>query len=269
MGNAARRHGVKLRLKVATYNIHRCIGVDGRFDAGRILAVLIELDADIVALQEADMRFGDRQGLLDLATLQSRSGYRAVADIGSRATSHGFHGNVVLYRGGSVKEAKRIKLPGLEPRGAIVVDLNFSKGNLRVIGAHLGLLKRSRSKQIAAILKEARPTADRPVILLGDLNEWRVGPRSSLKMFGPHFGPVHSSVVSFPAHRPIWPLDRILASPGVSVLDVAVHDSPLASVASDHLPIKAIIETKFPRYTSDIADGTSDALPTPESDHRA
>lgn len=231
-----------MRITVASYNIHKCLGTDGVFDPDRIQAVLLELDADIIALQEADMRFGDRRGLLDLSALHLRGGYLAVADVGLHASSHGFHGNVVLYRGGSVQAVKRIKLPGLEPRGAIVVDLDLNKGNLRVIAAHLGLLKRSRSRQIEVIMKAAQPSNHRPVILLGDMNEWRIGPKSSLKMFSPHFSPVHSMAASYPARFPILSLDRVLTSPEIVVREVVVHDSKLARIASDHLPIKAIIE---------------------------
>jgi endonuclease/exonuclease/phosphatase family metal-dependent hydrolase len=92
--------GARLRVSVASYNIYKCLGTDGRFDPDRILSVLLELDADIIALQEADMRFDDRRGLLDLAALRLRGGYSAVTDVGLRETSHGFHGNVVLYREG-------------------------------------------------------------------------------------------------------------------------------------------------------------------------
>lgn len=204
--------------------------------------MLLELDADIIALQEADMRFGDRRGLLDLATLHLRGNYSAVTDVTLRETSHGFHGNVVLYREGTVKAVKPVKLPGLEPRGAIVVDLDLNSGNLRIIAAHLGLLKRSRSQQIEAILKVAKSGSKRPVIVLGDMNEWRIGAKSSLKLFSPHFGPVHSAAASYPARYPLWSLDRVLTSPEIVVRDVMVHDSLLARVASDHLPIRATIE---------------------------
>lgn len=231
-----------MRISVASYNIHKCIGTDGRFDPDRILAVLLELDADIIALQEADMRFGDRRGLLDLGALHLRGNYSAVTDVALRENSHGFHGNVVLYREGSVKAVNLIKLPGMEPRGAIVVDLDLSNGNLRIIAAHLGLLKRSRSRQIEVILKAAQTSQHRPVIVLGDMNEWRIGAKSSLKRFSPHFGPVHSAAASYPARFPLWSLDRVLTSPEIVARDVMVHDSHLARVASDHLPIKATIE---------------------------
>ncbi len=238
-GSAASSH-----ISVASYNIHKCVGTDGVFDPGRVASVLRELDADIIALQEADMRFGARQGILDLEKLYETCGYRSVPKIGSRAASHGWHGNVILYREGVAGHVERLKLPGLEPRGAVVVDIDLAKGSLRVIAAHLGLLRRSRTKQVSMILEAAQPKDGRPVILMGDMNEWRLGRRSALKLLSPHFGPFDRPVPSFPASFPLWPLDRVLVSPNIHVHDLEAHVSPLAQLASDHLPVKALIEIK-------------------------
>jgi hypothetical protein len=73
-----------LTISVASYNVHKCVGNDGVFDPDRVLEVVLELDADIVALQEADQRFGSRKGLLDLKALHERGGYASVLDEGSR-----------------------------------------------------------------------------------------------------------------------------------------------------------------------------------------
>ena len=59
----------------ASYNIHKCVGVDRRFDPGRVAAVIAEVGADVIALQEADRRFGDRAGLLDLAAIERAPGW--------------------------------------------------------------------------------------------------------------------------------------------------------------------------------------------------
>ena len=77
-------HAPSLTISVASYNVHKCVGTDGVFDPGRILDVVLELDADVVALQEADQRFGSRKGLLDLKALQEKGGYRSVLDVGSK-----------------------------------------------------------------------------------------------------------------------------------------------------------------------------------------
>src|SRR5690606_26784056 len=121
----------------------------------------------------------------------------------------------------------------------LVVDLSLGSGRLRIIAAHLGLLRRSREKQVEAILEAAEAKDGRPALLVGDLNEWRLGERSSLRALAPKFGPLHADLASFASRSPVWSLYRIMASPIGLVSQIEVHDSPRARTASDHLPIKA------------------------------
>ncbi|MEQ1956055.1 endonuclease/exonuclease/phosphatase family protein [Mesorhizobium sp. CN2-181] len=221
---------------IASYNVHKCVGVDGRFDPARIVDVICELNADVVALQEADERIGDRRGLLDLGALRRKTGL--VPTHPQRNDSHGWHGNLILVRRGVVQGFRQVKLPGLEPRGALIVDLEISGVALRVIAAHFGLLRRSRAQQAHALLEATHPVMQ-PTILLGDLNEWRVRNRSSLNALLPHFGPIHAVLPSFPSRFPLLALDRILARPASLISRIEVHQSPLARLASDHLPLKA------------------------------
>jgi endonuclease/exonuclease/phosphatase family metal-dependent hydrolase len=136
---------------IASYNIHKCVGADGRFDPKRTIAVLKEIDADVIALQEVDQRFGDRAGLLDLNAVERETGLIPVPVKGIRS-SHGWHGNITLVRNATLVRADQLALPGGEPRGALVVDLTIPAGQLRVIAAHLGLLRRSRARQVEAVL---------------------------------------------------------------------------------------------------------------------
>ena len=109
---------------VASYNIHKAIGTDMRRDPGRIIRVIAELRADILALQEVDRRFGDRRGVLDTARLEAETGLTPVMltdRLGHAA--HGWHGNLLLLRAARVDRAEAVTLPGLEPRGAIVADV--------------------------------------------------------------------------------------------------------------------------------------------------
>ena len=76
---------------------------------------------------------------------------------------------------------------------------------------------------------------------MGDFNEWRVGRRSALQGLAPKFGPLQAAIRSFPARFPLLALDRIVAYPADLIASVELHDSPLARVASDHLPIKASV----------------------------
>jgi len=229
---------------IASYNVHKCIGVDKIFDPQRTADVISEIDADVIALQEADKRFGERSGLLDLGLLEKRHGLVPVPITSTMPKGHGWHGNVLLFREGVVRNVRQLSLPGVEPRGALVADLQFASGPLRVIAAHLGLLKRSREQQAESILSALQEADTLPTLLIGDLNEWRVGKRSSLASLMPMFNHVATAVPSFPSRFPVFALDRVLGTPHNLVTAVEVHNTPLARTASDHLPIKAHLDLK-------------------------
>jgi endonuclease/exonuclease/phosphatase family metal-dependent hydrolase len=225
-------------VKVASYNIHKCRGGDGVTRPDRIIEVIRELGADVIALQEVDRRFGRRGGLLDPSAIERETGMRLLAqsDVSHRL---GWRGNALLVRKHPIYYRRsRLKLPGGEPRGAIVAELDLGEGEFRIIAAHLGLLRRSRVDQVATLLAAFHDLPPKPTILLGDLNEWRRRGRSALRGLEPTFG-VAPSILSFPSRRPIFPLDRILGWPAGLITDLAVHDTWLTRRASDHLPLTA------------------------------
>lgn len=231
-------------LLVASYNVHKCVGVDGRFDPDRIAQVIREIAPDLLALQEADTRFGERRGLLDLAWMERETGLVPVPVAGV-AKAHGWHGNVLFIREGVVRDVHQLKLPGLEPRGALMTELELRDGSpLRVIAAHLGLLNRSRQQQARMILDILSAREEQPTLLMGDLNEWRLGDRSSLNSLGAIFRGMPPAVPSFPSRLPVLALDRIMSNRPGLVEEVRVHDTALARVASDHLPIKAVLKAQ-------------------------
>jgi endonuclease/exonuclease/phosphatase family metal-dependent hydrolase len=241
MGMFAKPHDRTVGMLVASYNVHKCVGVDGRFDPGRTSHVIREIGADVIALQEADTRFGERRGLLDLAWMERETGLFPVP-VSGVAKAHGWHGNVILFREGLVRDVHQIKLPGLEPRGALITELELKNGGVfRIIAAHLGLLHRSRHQQARMILDILRSREEHPTVLMGDLNEWRLGDRSSLNTLAAVFG-LPAAVPSFPSRLPVLALDRIMANRPGLIESVETHDSPLARLASDHLPIKAMVK---------------------------
>jgi endonuclease/exonuclease/phosphatase family metal-dependent hydrolase len=155
--------------------------------------------------------------------------------------THGWHGNVLLFRRGIVCDVHQITLPGLEPRGAIVAEIELEAGGaVRIIAAHFGLLRRSRMHQ-ARLIQEIMNARAVPALLMGDLNEWRLNGRSALKTFDAAFGPLPEAVPSFPSRLPLLALDRMIANRKDILSHVMVHDTPLARLASDHLPIKAYV----------------------------
>ena len=112
-------------MKVASYNIHKCRGVDGVTRPDRIIGVICELGADVIALQEVDRRFGRRGGLLDPSAIERETGMQLLvqSDVSHR---HGWHGNALLVRGEPISYRRsRLKLPGGEPRGAVVAELEY------------------------------------------------------------------------------------------------------------------------------------------------
>lgn len=223
---------------LASYNVHKCVGTDGKFDPDRIAAVIAEIGPDIIALQEADKRFGDRDALLDLDAINRATGLVPVA-VQNGHSGHGWHGNLVLVREGLICALSQLRLPGLEPRGALVVDIDLVAGPVRVMAAHLGLLRHSRLLQIQALLAHATAEDGRPVVLMGDMNEWRLRKRSSLHPMRGGFAGVGDGVPSFPAYFPVLPLDRILVRPHGLLGPLEAHRTALSRVASDHLPVKA------------------------------
>jgi endonuclease/exonuclease/phosphatase family metal-dependent hydrolase len=265
-----RASGARGETVVASYNIHKCVGTDKRFDPGRIMDVICEIDADIIALQEADQRFGERAGLLDLERLHRECHLVSVPIAAFTPKGHGWHGNLLLLREGVVGKVSQLKLPGVEPRGALMVDLELKHGPLRIVAAHFGLLRHSRGQQARAILEAIRDAEARPTLLIGDLNEWRIGRRSALSLLSPVFDPSISAVPSFPSRYPVLALDRVMGSPHTLVTHVEVHHSALSRVASDHLPLKAHIDLKAAVATqrerltgTDVADAGGPGTPVP------
>jgi endonuclease/exonuclease/phosphatase family metal-dependent hydrolase len=238
-------------LTVASYNVHKCVGTDRRFDPHRVAHVIAEMRADIVAVQEADKRFGRRVGLLDTGTLKEHGLH--LLPLSRLPDGHGWHGNALLVRHATLSRAECIDLPGAEPRGAVVAELNLPAGPLRVVAAHFGLLRRCRMRQGAAILDAIRRGPEMPTIMMGDLNEWRPGRRSSLRLLEPLFGNLALGPASFPSRLPVLALDRILGWPRGILGGVQAHDTPLARVASDHLPLKGRLNLAVAAAQRDVA----------------
>lgn len=227
-------------ITVASYNIHKAIGTDGRYEPERILAVLAEIDADVVLLQEADKRFGPRTAVLPFAMITVQTGYRPVS-IGAHAHGLGWHGNAVLISDRvTITAAIPLALPSLEPRGAILVETRIDGHPLRLGGMHLDLTGLRRRHQARAIITQIEVRHDpMPTVLMGDLNEWR--PRSGCLIDFARTYAIAPTEPSFPAGRPLARLDRIMAGPGIEIIGSGAHRTPLSRIASDHLPVWATL----------------------------
>jgi endonuclease/exonuclease/phosphatase family metal-dependent hydrolase len=223
-------------LTVATYNIHGAVGTDGRLAPQRIADVLREIDADVIALQEVPLGGARLTSVLTL--LQQASGFHAVEGPTEDGPERRY-GNAVLSRY-PITDTRTIDLSfgSREPRGALDADIDCHGHPLRVIATHLGLRPAERRHQIRLLL-QAFDTDRMPVILTGDLNEWFVWGRP-LRWLVSHFEQVPAPP-TFPSRLPVFALDRLWISPRHRLVKVKVHATPLARVASDHLPLIAYI----------------------------
>ncbi|MFZ2998120.1 endonuclease/exonuclease/phosphatase family protein [Sphingobium sp.] len=224
-------------IRVASYNIRKAIGTDRRRIPERVLEVLAEVDADIIALQEADRRFGVRSAAIPAAMLDRQSDYKSVP-INVQVDSMGWHGNAILVRkAADVGAHDVVHIPYLEPRGATMAEVSVKGVSMRVFGMHLDLSGLWRRKQAAAVIHAAAQGNAMPTVLMGDLNEWSAN-RGCLADFARHYS-FAGCGRSYHAQRPVARLDRIMHCGKLTLTDCGVHESAAARKASDHLPIWA------------------------------
>jgi endonuclease/exonuclease/phosphatase family metal-dependent hydrolase len=246
-------------ITVASYNVRKAIGTDRRRDPQRVLDVLHEIDADIVALQEADKRFGGRGAAVPHELIDEHGLYRPVhfgvkhrrvldrmpggdrvdAWLKIKTRNIGWHGNAILIkRDIGVLACTALEIPTFEPRGAVMAELLIGDEPLRVVGMHLDLSGLWRRRQIRSILEAiaARPQK-MPTILMGDTNEWREA-AGCLLDFTPAYR-IAPTGLSFHSRHPIAALDRIIVDKDLNIEAAGVHMSSAARRASDHLPIWA------------------------------
>lgn len=229
-------------LRVVSYNIHRCVGNDGVESVERIGAVLREMSADIIALQEVGTGLGRAADVAQ--TLAAAVDYHLTSGV-TLTDSRGDYGNALLTRvpPGSVQRHD-ISVRGREPRGIIEARLHWNEQPVQVMATHLGLRPRERQRQIERLLSLRETDPDTLKILLGDFNEWY--PFSSLlRRLARAFGPM-AAPATFPARRPLLSLDRLWVHPVSALRRLTVHRSATARVASDHLPLVAELLTPLP-----------------------
>jgi len=193
-----------------------------------------------LGLQEVDSESGGTDERAQMDYLAKATGYTAIP--GPTIKRHRGHYGNVLLTAFPVLESHDVNLSfrSQEPRGAIVAVIEVCSRPLRVIVTHLGLNSRERSHQVEILKRVIGAQRGDPLILLGDMNEWfplARALRALHRRFGKPPGPP-----SFPSRFPLLALDRIWVDPIGALRRVRVHRTPLACIASDHLPVKAGIE---------------------------
>jgi endonuclease/exonuclease/phosphatase family metal-dependent hydrolase len=227
-------------LRIGSYNIHRCVGTDGRPDPARIAKVILEMRCDTVGLQEVDSRPGTQGDSMQLEYIANLTGMQAVA--GSTIIRHNRdYGNALLTRR-KILDVRRhdLSYKRYEPRGALEVDLDVAGSCIKVFVMHLGLLPIERRFQVRKVLSILREMpADHPVVVVGDINEWLPIGRPLRWLHGLLGTPPR--LRTFPVYAPIFALDRVWVRPRGSLLQFSVHRSALSRRASDHFPVKAVV----------------------------
>lgn len=235
-----------LRLRVATYNIHKCRGLDGRVRPERIAQVLEEVDADIVALQEVVGREGKSRKHDQARYFAEELGYHG--ELGENRLHRGSpYGNLLLSRLPVISTQNHdISTRGRERRGCLRADVKLEKGHLlHVFNLHLGTSFFERRKQArmlfhAGILNDQDLSGSR--IILGDFNEWTRGLTS--RLFSSHFQSPDvrehlGRTRTYPGVAPLMHLDHIYFDQSLKLEKFVLHRSRTALVASDHLPLVA------------------------------
>lgn len=233
-----------MMIRIASYNIRKARGLDQRRIPERSLQVINHLHADIVLLQEADRRLGPRKPAISRDLIARETDFLLV-DVSANGISIGWHGNAVLVRKDArISQIRRFDLPGLEPRGAVRVDLNLGV-DISVVATHLGLRRRDRQAQLAALAKATPQSAQ--TVIAGDFNEW--SDSKGLEPLAERFE-THAPGRSFHARRPMAALDRFALSKGIALHDAGVEQGALARRASDHLPVWSDILVPRPAVPS-------------------
>ncbi len=227
-----------MRAVLATYNVHGCVGRDRACDPSRIVQILRELDADLVALQEVESTMEGGWRFLDYVSRET--GMTAVAGP-TLERSRGHYGNALLTHA-RVIDVRRIDLshPRREPRGALDVDLRLDGRDVQVVITHLGLQPWERRLQIKQLLNLFPHNPEKPTALMGDFNEWLAWGRP-LRWIHGYFGAAPSPA-TFPANFPLFALDRIWVHPPEALVRLEVHHTRYSRRASDHLPLRAVVE---------------------------
>ena len=252
-------------LRIMTYNVHRCVGADGRADPRRIAEVIAACQPDMVALQELDVgRL--RTGGIDQAHAIAHLLGMSVHFHPALQVEEELYGDAILTAL-PMRLVKAGLLPGsvgFEPRGALWAAVEANGTEIQIINTHLGLPAYERMAQAKTLLGQnwlGHPDCRDPVILLGDFNARR---RSVVyRMFTARLRDaqlvLHKRARrTFPARMPMLRIDHIFCSRSVDVLGVEVPRSQLVRTASDHLPLVMdfrIVEHERTRVSAATDDG--------------
>ena len=250
------------RLRVATYNVHRCRGLDRRIRPARIVRVLRELDADIIALQEVWSQEGPSPEADQVRFIAEELGLNS--SLGENRRLRGAaYGNVVLSRF-PVNLARNydITVKGCERRGCLRVDICLNDSEvLHIFNVHLGtalLERRAQGRKLIAADILSNDELQGPRVVLGDFNEWTRGLVSRLMTAhfeSPDIRRHLRRSRTYPGVLPFMHLDHIYFDRHLILEKLILHRSRTALMASDHLPLVADFDFPSTRPASENNSG--------------
>ncbi len=233
------------RFRIASYNIHKGRGLDGRVRIERIGRVLAEVDADIIALQEVVSHEGRTIQDHQARYLADRLGYfHAIGE--TRRHRGGVYGNVTLSRW-SFEMVRHVDLsvPQREERGVLRTDVRIGTHLLHIFNVHLGTSHRERRTQAIRLIDEDLLRSidiSGPRVILGDFNEWTHGLVTRTLTAEFHLTDLRTHIRrtrAYPAILPLLNLDHIYFDPHLKIRTAGFHRNRLSLIASDHLPLLA------------------------------
>lgn len=241
------------RLRVMTYNVHRCLGPSGNDSLAEITGVCADASPDVIALQELDApETDDTEGVHHARDLAAALGMQLLFCRTFRR-GVGYYGHALLSRHPielvKVTTFPSLPKPGSEPRGAIWARVRPPSGTLDVLSTHLGVLRGERALQSRELVGPdwlGSPELRNPCILCGDLNAVPHATTyrrlASVLRDAQKLLPGHSPRPTFPSAWPVLRIDHVFVSEGVAVRGVRVPRDARARRASDHLPLVVDVE---------------------------
>ncbi len=233
-----------MKLRVVSWNVHGCVGTDGRFDPARTAAALAALAPDVALLQEVGDSRGVHPPVDQATTLSEKLGLACAVGITMRASVHGY-GNATLTRF-AVLDSDSIDLSvwGREPRLCLRTVVGRDDLRLVTLNVHLGLGAEERRRQLRALL----PTViygERPLLVGGDFNDFPPGPVTlTLRSWLRDTTRRRPRARTYPSRWPLLRLDRVYVTPSLLVHAARVVRNPELARASDHLPV--LVELELP-----------------------
>jgi len=223
-------------LRVATWNIHMGIGLDGKRDLSRTADVIEQMGVDVIGLQEVDNHVGQVDD--DLGLLGRLTGMMVIAGP-TMQSMKGDYGNALLTSLPVLHvERHDLSVGQREPRGLLIVHQEWHGKKIQIAVTHLGLHPGERRSQVRRLIECLSAEKRKPLILMGDFNEWLFWGRP-MRWLRNHFGTI-ASPRTFPTRWPLFRLDHILAAPPDKLHTLQTVKDSLTRIASDHLPITGI-----------------------------